>query len=277
LLVISGVSIYAVNEKNDTDPDRDDTVPKGVKKINDMGVFTITASSSIFAYLWMYWVLRDQQVNILEAFLTLSYFFVLIFFAWRADVYKREKDHKERLERGEKDDYDLPVIEFNAIDIYRDLISEKKGEASKEPHEVSKREKMKKFLVETMKTDQIDKVSLNELKNAIEGEGMLKRIQYRRKIGSMMSGKRPPIAKGEIIKQEHMHAEHLDEKVKNEFFGFKCLHYSVSEASGSLQIHILNKKGTAARVFVKTIDDLAHAGEDYEKVEEVIEFKEGQL
>ena len=88
LLVISGVSIYAVNEKSDTDPDRDDTVPKGVKKINDMGVFMITASSSIFAYVWMYLVLRDQTVNVLEAFLTLFFFFVLIFFAWRADVYK---------------------------------------------------------------------------------------------------------------------------------------------------------------------------------------------
>jgi solute carrier family 8 (sodium/calcium exchanger) len=31
LLVISAVSIYAVNEKNDTDPDRDETMPVGIK------------------------------------------------------------------------------------------------------------------------------------------------------------------------------------------------------------------------------------------------------
>ena len=59
LLVISGVSIYAVNEKNDTNDDRDTTMPVGVKKINDMGVFAITATSSIWAYVWMYIVLRD--------------------------------------------------------------------------------------------------------------------------------------------------------------------------------------------------------------------------
>ena len=59
LLVISAVSIYAVNEKNDTDPERDDTVPKGVKKINDMGVFGLTAFSSIFAYLWIWYCLSD--------------------------------------------------------------------------------------------------------------------------------------------------------------------------------------------------------------------------
>jgi solute carrier family 8 (sodium/calcium exchanger) len=54
LLVISGVSVYAVNEQNDTDPERDTTVPVGVKKINDMGVFGITATSSLFAYIWLF-------------------------------------------------------------------------------------------------------------------------------------------------------------------------------------------------------------------------------
>jgi len=57
LLVISAVSIYSVSEATDTDPERDTSVPKGVKKIYDMGVFSITATSSIFAYLWMFWVL----------------------------------------------------------------------------------------------------------------------------------------------------------------------------------------------------------------------------
>ena len=59
LLVISGLSVYAVDEESDIDPERDDTVPKGVKKINDMGVFTVTACFSIFAYGWMFLCLRD--------------------------------------------------------------------------------------------------------------------------------------------------------------------------------------------------------------------------
>lgn len=59
LLVISGLSIYAVSEENDTDPERDDTVPKGIKKINDMGVFSVTAITSIFAYVWMLICLGD--------------------------------------------------------------------------------------------------------------------------------------------------------------------------------------------------------------------------
>ena len=54
LLVISGLSIYAVSEENDNDPERDETVPKGIKKINDMGVFSVTAVTSILAYVWMF-------------------------------------------------------------------------------------------------------------------------------------------------------------------------------------------------------------------------------
>ena len=60
LLVISAVSIYAVNKDNDNDPERDETVPKGVKKIYDTGVFAITAFSSVFAYIWLFICLLDQ-------------------------------------------------------------------------------------------------------------------------------------------------------------------------------------------------------------------------
>lgn len=62
LLVISGLSIYAVSAENDTDAERDTTVPQGVKKINDMGVFAVTAVTSIFAYAWAFYCLSDQNV-----------------------------------------------------------------------------------------------------------------------------------------------------------------------------------------------------------------------
>lgn len=88
LLVISGVSILAVDESNDNDPERDDTVPKGVKKINDMGVFAITATSSVWAYIWVFIVLQDQNVSIFEAWITFAMFFVLIGLAFGADKWK---------------------------------------------------------------------------------------------------------------------------------------------------------------------------------------------
>jgi len=53
--------------------------------------------------------------------------------------------------------------------------------------------------------------------------------------------------------------------LKNEFFGFSCLHYSVSEGAGSLKIKILNKTAHAAEVKVKTVDGEATAGHDYQE------------
>jgi solute carrier family 8 (sodium/calcium exchanger) len=59
LLVISGLSIFAVTEENDTDPRRDASLPVGVKKIADMGVFGLSSGASIWAYLWLWIVLMD--------------------------------------------------------------------------------------------------------------------------------------------------------------------------------------------------------------------------
>ena len=39
---------------------------------------------------------------------------------------------------------------------------------------------MKKFLKQTMNTDKIDQVSLDDLKKIVEGEGMISRIKYRK-------------------------------------------------------------------------------------------------
>lgn len=77
------------------------------------------------------------------------------------------------------------------------------------------------------------------------------------------------------MRQEHEHAEFIDEKNKNPFFGFSVLHYSVSEGAGSIKIAILNKRGQAGSVRVCTEDAEAKAGEDYERLDTVLEFRSG--
>jgi len=78
------------------------------------------------------------------------------------------------------------------------------------------------------------------------------------------------------VRQEHEHAEFLEESTKNKYFGFKCLHYSVSEASKSLRVMVLNKTGEAGVVRVATIDDAAKAGEDYEAVDTQLVFAKNE-
>jgi len=87
-LVISGVSIYSVNSDNDSRTDEEltqDQTPRGTKKINDLGVFAITATWSIVAYCWLFWVLKDEFVEMWEAIVTFAFFWILLAMAFIAD------------------------------------------------------------------------------------------------------------------------------------------------------------------------------------------------
>lgn len=145
LLVISAVSVYSVNETNDNNEDRDKTMPKGVKKINDMGVFTVTALFSVFSYIWMFIVLQDQEVTVVEAWITFCLFFVLVIASWLADRYKSKQT---KLLDESKDSEDLPTIEYTAVEIYKTLINDKL-QSDKSKQDVEKSMKMKKFLLAT--------------------------------------------------------------------------------------------------------------------------------
>jgi len=101
-----------------------------------MGVFSITAFFSIFAYVWLFIVLYDQKVELWEAWLTFVLFFVLIGFAYCADI-KGSSDDEEEEKLAEEDG--IPVVEFTPMEIYKQLVAEKKGEASKDPAEIEKR------------------------------------------------------------------------------------------------------------------------------------------
>lgn len=97
---------------------------------------------------------------------------------------------------------------------------------------------------------------------------MLTRVQYRRQVG--LGGKKMEVAKHAVFKNELRSAK--DAENPHPQWGFTCLHYSVSEASGSIRINVKNKLNTAGKVRVCTIDQEARAGDDYEKVDEILEF-----
>jgi Ca2+/Na+ antiporter len=102
LLVISGLSIYAVgDEENDYE----------TKKVKNTGVFAITSTISLFAYIWLYMLLElvtPELVTPAEAWLTLIYFVLLILFAYAADIVQK---HFREQAQSEQD-----VIEKNAED-----------------------------------------------------------------------------------------------------------------------------------------------------------------
>lgn len=100
LLAISAVAVFSVNSENDQRDDADieeDGCERGVHKILDLGVFSITATWSVIAYIWLYVCLLDGEVSVVEAVLTFSFFFVMLIMAFTADRCNRART-KARLD-----------------------------------------------------------------------------------------------------------------------------------------------------------------------------------
>ena len=90
LMVISAVSIVSVGK-----------VPK---KIDGVGVFIITACSSLFAYVWLWACLSffsKDEIELWEAIVTLLFFFILVAMAFGADKIKEFMDKRKKKALGE--------------------------------------------------------------------------------------------------------------------------------------------------------------------------------
>jgi hypothetical protein len=88
--VISGACIMAVSE---------------VKKIKEFGVFTLTASFSFVAYIWLYLIINGSwskdQIEVWEAAVTFSLFFVLLYAALVLDRRSNRKPEEGELSKDE--------------------------------------------------------------------------------------------------------------------------------------------------------------------------------
>lgn len=85
----------------------------------------------------------------------------------------------------------------------------KKNELTNE--EENKIATMQDFLKKSFKTNKIQNVDLDELKKAINGDHMIARLQYRKQVGNILSGKKQIVKKGEVFRAENNLASKLEE------------------------------------------------------------------
>lgn len=147
-----------------------------------MSVFAITCTFSLWAYIWLFICVKDNAVEVYEAVVTFIFFWILIGFAYLADTSCMTKKADDEDEEDEKQGLTQHTfVEFTVVEMYRTLIEDKKNPNMNQTLEHKQKiEKMKKFLKETMNTDEIDRIELKDLKEAVEGKSMLSRVQYRK-------------------------------------------------------------------------------------------------
>ena len=88
--------------------------------VKDTGVFAVTSISSLFAYIWLYLVLSSITpglVTMVEGWLTLVFFFLLIIFAYWADKVNQyiEENKQTSDEIEEKNKQDEKKIKKNQL------------------------------------------------------------------------------------------------------------------------------------------------------------------
>ena len=89
-----------------------------------MGVFGVTASFSVIAYIWLWVALLDMQIEMWEAFVTFALFPVLVGIAYVADSCNASNE-------DDVDSVSIPPIalQYNVTDFYKHLLAEQAKDA----------------------------------------------------------------------------------------------------------------------------------------------------
>uniref|UniRef100_A0A8C8S5G3 Solute carrier family 8 member A2 n=1 Tax=Pelusios castaneus TaxID=367368 RepID=A0A8C8S5G3_9SAUR len=285
-------------------------IPNGEsRKIKHLRVFFVTASWSIFAYIWLYLILAVISpgiVQVWEALLTLVFFPVCVVFAWIADkrlffykyVYKRYRaDPRSGIIIGTEGEFPKDIEmdgSFMANDHRENVFMD--GAASASPALASSTQEEKELdesrkeviqILKDLKQKHPDK-ELEQLVDMANYYALLhqqkSRAFYRIQATRLMTGA------GNILKK---HVSEFSKKSSNllevpseaeeenysKIFFEPCLYHCL-ENCGSVTLTVACQQGGEDNhtfyVDYKTEDGSAKAGSDYEYSEGTLIFKPGE-
>uniref|UniRef100_UPI003AAEFCD5 sodium/calcium exchanger 1-like n=1 Tax=Centroberyx gerrardi TaxID=166262 RepID=UPI003AAEFCD5 len=293
MFVIIGLCVYVV-------PDGE------TRKVKHLRVFFVTATWSIFAYIWLYLILAvisPGVVQVWEGLLTLFFFPICVLFAWVADrrllfykyVYKRYRAGKQRgmIIETEGDrplpskvdiEMDGKMLNSHGVDFLDGPLGLDLDE--KDLDEEETRRDMAKILKE-LKQKHPDKEveQLIELANyQVLSQQQKSRAFYRCQATRLMTGAGNILKKhaaDQARKAVSMHEVRSDagdnDPISKIFFdpgSYQCL-----ENCGTVAVNVVRRGGDLGKtisVEFRTEDGTANAGSDYEFTEGVVVFKAGE-
>ncbi|XP_029377807.1 sodium/calcium exchanger 1b isoform X1 [Echeneis naucrates] len=293
MFVIIGICVYVV-------PDGE------TRKVKHLRVFFVTATWSIFAYIWLYLILSvisPGVVQVWEGLLTFFFFPICVVFAWVADrrllfykyVYKRYRTGKQRgmIIETEGDrplpskvdiEMDGKMLNSHGVDFLDGPLGLDLDE--KDLDEEETRRDMAKILKE-LKQKHPDKEveQLIELANyQVLSQQQKSRAFYRCQATRLMTGAGNILKKhaaDQARKAVSMHEVRSDagdnDPISKIFFepgSYQCL-----ENCGTVAVNVVRRGGDLGKtisVEYRTEDGTANAGSDYEFTEGVLVFKSGE-
>ena len=296
LLVIIAICVYVI-------PDGE------IRRIRHLRVFAVTATTSVFAYVWLYIIVSVSSpsvVKVWEALLTLLFFPLLVIGAYVVDkkmyFYRALRKKKRKQVRGgmavtQTGDFDVVGVQFKdggpADGEYKSYDVEDVGPNDEDfLHDLTeeRREKAIQALKEIRhKYPNADRETVERL---LEQENL--KLQHKSRAFYRIEATRKMVGSGNVLKMKHDKLEKASSSVADAKYEmeeveyedpqvvrvqFDPIEYSVKENCGHVFMVITRTGGDLTNtVFVdfRTEDGTAKAGEDYEKTEGSICFRPGE-
>lgn len=237
-------------------------IPDGeVRRIKHLSVFFVTATWSVFAYIWLYLILAvisEGVVECWEGFLTFMFFPATVLTAYMADrKLKIMKFKKFRLNRNRV----IVAAESGDIETEKEIEDEILEESSiTDPHHfaIILRDLKKRHSSAT--PDQLEKLAIEELAKRTHKSKAFYRLQTNKNITG-------GVAQTTHARKEPMHQEVVVSQTRGSKIYFNPDYYSVLENVGEFEVVVVREGSdlsSIVTVFYTTEDGTAVAGSDYE-------------
>merc|ERR1712088_726167 len=286
LFMIIGLCMYVI-------PDDE------VRKIKHLRVFIVTATWSVFAYVWLYCILAQiskGKVESWEGILTFLFFPATVYTAYVADrrlfCYKYMSKTYRMNKHGIVVQTEKSDIESRAQEKFKDFEEDENMDPALAEFERNRRE-----YINAMKRIRLENPDINPIelemraREEIMSKGPKSRAYYRLQASRKLAGKGDPSKAAKEAMQREMEeaqareaaeAEEAMEEEKDDGvmrIYFDPPHYTVMENIGTFDVTIIRKGGdlnTAVCVDYKTEDGTACSPDDYSGVAGTLTFGPGE-
>lgn len=262
-------------------------IPDGeVRYIKHLRVFAITATFSVFAYVWLYVILAEISYGIVEfweAFLTFLFFPIVVILAYIADrrllFYKYLSKEYRLSKRGviiEHEGGDLELGKKDEGYQYGENVDESVREFEEHRKEYMSVIRELRVKHPDIAMGDLESMAREEIINRGPKSRAFYRIQATRKLtggGNIMKKAREEVKE---VKEEEVEEKKDPDVIR---IMFDPGHYTVMENVGTFDVTVIREGGdlnTTVLVDYKTEDGTANAGGDYIQAEGTLVFLPGE-
>jgi len=276
-------------------------IPEGeVRKIKHLRVFIVTATWSVFAYVWLYLILAPISRGVVESWegiLTFLFFPATVYTAYVADrrlfCYKYMSKTYRMNKHGIVVQTEKSDIESRAQEKFKDFEEDENMDPALAEFERNRREYINAMKRIRLENPDINPVELEmRAREEIMSKGPKSRAYYRLQASRKLAGKTDPSKAAKEAMQRELEEAQAKEAADAEAAAmeeekddgvmriyFDPPHYTVMENIGTFDVTIVRKGGdlnTAVCVDYKTEDGTACSPDDYSGVAGTLTFGPGE-